>query len=356
MKKPDLSVIVPVYNAAATLDRTLGSLVDDQFGGLDASEWEIVAVDDGSSDNSLERLRQWEERYPDNIKVITGSNGGVSHARNRGIEAAAGEWIAFVDADDYLLPGSLRSLLRVASVSGADTVRFGFRMVKPGEAVGSVVPEVMPYSKCTGLEFLEQTRGMIESRSQWNACFGLFSRRSIGDIRFPEGLIVGEDCLFTWDVLLRDPQVALVDEDLYIYIQYPSSTMNNQDPVHLRRMMEGRRRFCNALLELRRRCRDQLGPRSLDGLGIVARNAHNEALINSIILGDGFGELWESMRQYKDCGLPVKPGRPRFYDRTIRYGFPVKFRRWITAYLIPVLMGVSDVFRGQGMWSVKHTD
>ncbi len=357
--KPRISVIVPVYNAASTLDMSIGSLVGDQFKDMSPESWEIVAVDDGSADGSLETLRKWETLYPANIHVITGANRGVSHARNAGMEAAHGEWLAFVDADDYMLPGSLPALLETGISTGADTVRFGFTMVKADEQK-QVENHDHPYSKsdvevCGGLEFLDSTRGMIESRSQWNACFGLFSRRSVEGIRFPEGLIVGEDCIFTWEVMLRNPKVALVDKDLYIYIQYPSSAMNSTDPAHLLRMMEGRHLFCDSLLDIRRRYSSILGSRAIDGLETVARNAHNEALINGVVLGRKYGDMWHDMRLYKNFGMTVKPGRPRFYNRDAKYTPAAKLRRWIVAYPIPLAMGLADALRGRGLWNVDGT-
>ena len=334
---------MPVYNAEATLDMAIGAIVNDQFADMPAGCWEIVAVNDGSTDRSLEILHRWEQMYPDAIHVITGPNRGVSHARNTAIEAARGQWIAFIDADDYMLPGSLPALLHTATETGADVVRFGYRQVPVGTRCSALNTDIHASDTCSGLEFLDHTRGMIDSRSLWNACFGLFNRKAIHDIRFPENLIMGEDCIFTWQVMLRNPRVAIVDIDLYIYIQYPGSAMNNTDPTHLRRMMEGRRRFCNALLDLRDANASLIGPKAVEGLTIAARNAHNEALINAIILGESFANIRRDMQAARSRGITVKPGKPRFYDRTAHYTPGVKLRRWLAAYPLPIIVAGTGI-------------
>lgn len=354
---PIISVVVPVYNAASTIDMALDSLVKGQFLNMNPEDWEIIVVNDGSMDNSLEKLKKWHQNYPQNIVVITGGNRGVSHARNLGLEKAKGNWIAFVDADDYLLPNSFHTLLSIAKKTGVDVVRFGFTMVKALDIADFPKTEITYLNKdvtvCGGLDFLNDTRGMIESRSQWNACFGIYSRDSLKDIFFPEDIIVGEDCLFTWDVMLRNPRVALVDKDLYIYIQYPTSAMNSTDSMHLERMMQGRHLFCNALLDIRNNNDNILGSRAIDGIETVARNAHNEALINEIMLHRSLIDIWKSIRRYKNLGMKVKPGKPRFYNRNIKYSFSDKLRRWIVAYPIPLAMAIVDFVRCNGFWRIK---
>lgn len=340
---PTISVIMPVYNAEATLDMAIGALVGDQFADTPPGSWEIVAVDDGSADRSLEILHRWEQRYPDTIHVITGPNRGVSHARNTALDAARGQWIAFIDADDYMLPRSLPALLRIATDTNAGVVRFGYRQVPVGTRCCALNTDIHASDTCSGLEFLDSTRGMIDSRSLWNACFGLFNRKTIHDIRFPENLIIGEDCIFTWQVMLSNPRVTMVDQDLYIYIQYPHSAMNSTDPTHLRRMMDGRRRFCSALLDLRDANASLIGPRAVEGLEIAARNAHNEALINAILLGDSFGSIRRAMQYVRHRGITVKPGKPRFYDRSAHYSTAVKLRRWLAAYPLPILIAGTGI-------------
>ena len=91
-----VSVVIPVYNMEAYLSECLDSILRQTLG----KEVELVCVNDGSVDSSLYILRQYEAKY-DNIRLVTQLNSGVSVARNKGIQAAAGEYIAFMDPDDY---------------------------------------------------------------------------------------------------------------------------------------------------------------------------------------------------------------------------------------------------------------
>ncbi len=108
-----VSIVTPCFNAAATLGSTIESALQQPDVDLD-----IVVVDDGSTDASLVVARSFEPC----VRVLTGPNRGVSAARNRGIAETASEWIAFLDADDLLVPGTLRRRLETAEATGADVV------------------------------------------------------------------------------------------------------------------------------------------------------------------------------------------------------------------------------------------
>ena len=101
---PIISVIIPVYNAEKSLDTCLQSIVEQSVGDL-----EIICVDDGSTDRSADICRAFQSRDPGRVRFFSGPNRGVSAARNRGLDAAAGEWIAFCDSDDRADPELARS-------------------------------------------------------------------------------------------------------------------------------------------------------------------------------------------------------------------------------------------------------
>ena len=110
-----LSIIVPVYNTAPWLGKCLDSLLSDN------GAYEIIAVDDGSADNSREILKRYREKNPEHIRVITTPNGGLGHARNTGLDAAKGDFILFIDSDDYLSAHAVREMLEVLDDADADT-------------------------------------------------------------------------------------------------------------------------------------------------------------------------------------------------------------------------------------------
>ena len=121
-----LSVIVPVYNVEKFLPRYLDSLLRQ---GLYAGEYEVIFVNNGSPDNCATILAEYEARYPDVFKVITQENKGLGCARNTGMKVASGEWITFVDSDDYLMVGAYKYLLEHFCKGNVDVVAYGYHCV-----------------------------------------------------------------------------------------------------------------------------------------------------------------------------------------------------------------------------------
>ena len=122
-----LSIIVPVYNVAAYLRKCVDSLLVQ-----DISDYEIILVDDGSPDECPEICDQYVAQYP-NIKVVHQANAGLSAARNSGIKAAQGDYILFVDSDDYLQPNVLGALLEQVEREQLDVLRFDYQNVRQAE-------------------------------------------------------------------------------------------------------------------------------------------------------------------------------------------------------------------------------
>jgi glycosyltransferase involved in cell wall biosynthesis len=110
-----ISIIIPCYNGARTLSTAIESALAQADEGV---ELDVVVIDDGSTDNSLEQAKRWAHA----VRVLTGPNRGVSAARNSGIAESAGEWVVFLDADDLMEPGSLARSLTVARSQNADVV------------------------------------------------------------------------------------------------------------------------------------------------------------------------------------------------------------------------------------------
>lgn len=122
MKSPKVSVIVPVYNTEQYLRRCLRSLLRQTL-----KELEIVAVDDGSTDGSPAILKEYAERFPGKLRVLTQErNGGQAAARNRGLRAARGEYVGFLDSDDFARPEMFRELYEAGAAAGADYVACGY--------------------------------------------------------------------------------------------------------------------------------------------------------------------------------------------------------------------------------------
>lgn len=118
-----LSVIVPVYNVEKFLPRCLDSLLRQ---GMRAGEYEVICVNDGSPDNSAAILAEYEAKYPDIFKVITQKNWGLGEARNTGMKVAQGEWIGFVDSDDYVVDGAYKQICHQFLDDTIDVLQFRY--------------------------------------------------------------------------------------------------------------------------------------------------------------------------------------------------------------------------------------
>lgn len=205
--QPLVSVVVPCYQSAGTVERTIRSIQ-----AQTVRNWELIAVDDGSRDNTLEVLERIAKEEP-RMRVIHQDNGGVSCARNAGIEEAQGKWISFVDADDHLTENALQVLLELTDdqadvVCGAYLVRYA----------DEKLPECK-YTCKTGhrQDILES---LIRGDSALNSpCARLYRTELIqkGGLRFPKGVKIGEDVLFNLDVFFAARAWRMTEQTIYLY-------------------------------------------------------------------------------------------------------------------------------------------
>ena len=184
-----LSVIVPVYNLEAFLPATLDSLL-----GIRLDEpFEIITVDDGSTDGSPDILREYEAKHPE-IRVIALENGGVSRARNAGIDAARGTALAFADGDDTVEPGFFAAAVREMERDGYGLVQGNARYLEDGQ-VRKVLPGRGRHASGDPEELMEWFFGRDEILlfSVWAK---VYRRDLIGETRFEPGVRVAEDLQF----------------------------------------------------------------------------------------------------------------------------------------------------------------
>lgn len=201
-----ISIIVPVYKSEETLARCVDSLL-----AQTEPDVEILLVDDGSPDQSLAVCEQYAEK-DQRVRVIVKANGGVSSARNAGLTQAKGEYVLFVDSDDYVHPDLCRRLLQTMEYEKADMVICGFHHLYMGRDVEKV-PDSIQGAPLLGKDFLKLYGGGFLNMP-WNK---LIKREAAGV--FDESISLGEDLLFNLDYLERNPHAAIVAEPLYYYIQ-----------------------------------------------------------------------------------------------------------------------------------------
>lgn len=204
MERLFLSFIVPVYNAEHYLPECLDSLLRQD---ISHDAYEIICVNDGSKDGSLEVLRRYQADHP-NIRIIDKANGGVTTARNAGLSAAQGDYIWFVDADDFLKENVLLRLKQLAASGDYDRLIIGCYIFDD-----ALTEEEKELSKNCQLPLNGPGCDSIVVRS-------LFRRRFLQshDLYFchPE-LTHGEDGMFMYEACLHAPTHADVDEAIYFY-------------------------------------------------------------------------------------------------------------------------------------------
>ncbi len=232
----EVTVIVPVYNAGRWLDGCLDSIRAQTLRRI-----EIVCVDDGSTDGSA-RILASHAALDGRVRIITRPNGGVASARNAAIEAARGEWLMMVDADDHIDPDSCRAALAAARRHSADVVMWPYIRERPdgGRAVRRLMngervmrgPDARTIHRRmvgpVGAELRDPT-----ALHAWGTVWAKLYRRDIvADTRFTSTSIVGsaEDALFNVEVFARVGTVVHIDRPMYHYRKSPSTFTGGFNP------------------------------------------------------------------------------------------------------------------------------
>lgn len=229
-----ISFVIPVYNAKSTIRRTIESCLRQKCLNLDV---EVLAVDDGSTDGSSRELDSLAAEFPE-LKVIHKENAGVSSARNTGIDAAKGEYMMFVDADDYLSDNAIAGLVLEMASRGIQLLAHGAIVESPDSPVSYTAcpqPEVIS-TTVSGLEYIRENEGPYK-KGQVSGAWGFIISRDIilrSRIRFIEGLPFGEDSLFFLYLLPHVQTIATTDRKFYHYVQCPTSAMHR--PHSLRKV------------------------------------------------------------------------------------------------------------------------
>lgn len=219
-----ISIIVPIYNAEKVIKRCIESISRQSYEML-----EIILVDDGSTDQSLEICEDMSEK-DSRIKIIHQNNGGVSRARNTGLKKATGRYIMMVDSDDYLYERAVELMLREIKKNKADLAICGFERG---------MDEVFPFSVDLSLE-----SSVIDNREALNRIYKndycalqyvapwakLYARRLFDNIIYPEGKIF-EDIYITHHILYKCGRIAVLPQRMVYYSFCDNSLMNK--PFHL---------------------------------------------------------------------------------------------------------------------------
>ena len=209
---PKVSVIVPVYNVEKYVEKCLKSLVNQTL-----QEIEIIVVDDGSQDDSKNIIDKYIKKYPDKVKYLYKENGGLSSARNFGIPYANGEYIAFLDSDDYVEPTMYEEMYKLAKKDNADMVECDFIWEYPNK-------QKYDY----GVVYNGKKEAIEKARVvAWNK---LIKREIIKNekIEFPLGLRY-EDVEFFYKLVPSINKISFMKKYFIHYVQRDNSIANTQN-------------------------------------------------------------------------------------------------------------------------------
>lgn len=201
-----LSIIVPVYNAEKYLRQCLDSIV-----GQTLEDYEVIIINDGSKDSSGDIIEFYVNQYPQLVRALTVENGGQGRARNIGIGMARGDYLGFVDSDDWVEPDMFEAMYTAAAEAGADMA------VCDALRFGDGAERYLPISG--------YAEPMAIATEPWDK---IYKRSTIADICFPEGLWY-EDLEFVIKAMLCCKTVVPVHRALYHYRCGHASTMNNKN-------------------------------------------------------------------------------------------------------------------------------
>lgn len=222
-----ISVIIPCYNAVLYIDRCLSSIAAQTI-GMDCLE--VICVDDASTDDTWECLRSWERRYPDSVALIRQeTNRRQGTAQNVGFAAASADWVAFVDADDWLEPDYFEKLYGPALRRGCDVAACGY--VRDGSDALTCFTEEQKLqggreSRYVPADTKEARKRLFRFKELGEAAWGKIIRKSFlqeAQIFFPEGLAY-EDHYWMPLLYMHVSNAYVAAENLYHYFVNPHST------------------------------------------------------------------------------------------------------------------------------------
>jgi len=234
-----LSVIIPIYRVEQTLDRCIESVV-----GQDIDDCEILLIDDGSPDRCPAMCDQWAARDR-RISVVHKQNGGLSDARNAGLERAKGDWVTFVDSDDFVEKGTYRQLLALLEQE-PDIDLLEFPVVR---WYGSEKQERLDFKNHT---YDKAETYWIEGNA-YDHCYAwnkIYRRQLFSEVRFPKGKLF-EDVRALAELLKHAQKVATTDRGCYYYCWNPSGITATADGTTLRQLLDA---HLEVLAGLKKKC------------------------------------------------------------------------------------------------------
>ena len=307
-----LSIILPIYNVEKFLPDCFASL---ETQDIPKEEYEIICVDDGSPDNSAAVIEEYQKKYP-NIRLIRQANGGVCSARNNGLKAALGEYIWYVDPDDYIQANCLGILLDKLYASEADFIVFEYDEVAEESA----------------FNIEDQSDIIIEAQEEYSSkgsgCQYIVRRAYLeeNNIAFNDKLAYGEDYLWAFQLNYRKHVGLKTSARIYHYRQRVGSAMHGRTREKQLRHMNDMQLLATIYQGEYQRCeREELPTEVLKNIKQRQQLCMQCVILDLIRLVDGKTEIKAKLNELQEEGLYPYPWMWWYlFDKSIQAPFSAK--------------------------------
>ena len=245
----DISFVIPAYNVEQYIDRCLNSIFCQE---VDENRYEVIVIDDGSTDNTLEKLKKLTEKH-NNLRVFSQENQGPSAARNKGIELSKGRYIWFVDGDDYIVDGAIEYLLNQLNEGQLDILFFGATVIdENGEK------HVANSAQKLAGTLMDGKKALHSGFDIGSVCLALWKNKFLEHIQltFLSDVFRGEDSLFCFSAVLQARTMMIVDHCCYIYEKRNNTLTTNVTAESIRRQRIGDVAIANHLGQLAMKFQD----------------------------------------------------------------------------------------------------
>lgn len=319
-----LSVIVPCYNVEPYLDKSLQCL-ERQWG--DRTDYEIILINDASTDGTIDKLNAFCSHYPDNAIIIDKpKNEGVAAARNSGLDIACGNWIVFFDPDDLLADRGYDRLIALTEKGDFDILRFGVQPVWEGNEIPAS-DDMAPLSidwQGTSVEY------MLEN--SFGTCWSyLFKRELLAGKRFPL-LTICEDTVFNLGILLENRLMARTLTSIYYYIGRPSSTTNTNNYSRLNRHCDDIFQAINIIEGFKDGQSEAVQRRLKEHQFVFSPNLLTRLLLSDKKMGD-VKEIVAGLKKLSLFPLPDDLPNANFMMHVVNFAFK---HQWLVPLLRPL--------------------
>ncbi|MDL2246090.1 glycosyltransferase [Methanobrevibacter sp. OttesenSCG-928-K11] len=224
MTNINISIIIPLYNGSRYIQKTLDSVINQNF-----NNYEIIIVDDGSTDDSLDKTKKILSKTDISTQIISQKNKGASNARNKGLSLAKGQYILFLDDDDYIDSNHMKYLYDVVKENKTD---FAFTKILKFNVNGDILTNLNEYDFLNNkkvISSLDLIKADLEMKIPFSFSLILYNSKILkeNNITFNESNVYGEDTEFAIKALYCGNNVSIVNKPTYFYLQHAESATSN---------------------------------------------------------------------------------------------------------------------------------